>query len=94
MSIAEHLIENALCSMEKENTNYEDFSNDKILQEQSKELNIDLYTLWQMCNYILYTYKPSLCEKLEDKIIKDYGYNIYNEDEEAKLLYDIKVYKY
>ena len=94
MSIAEHLIENALCSMEKGNTNYEDFSKDKLLQEQSKELNIDLHTLWQMCSYILYTYKPSLCEKLEDKIIKDYGYNIYNEDEEVKLLYDIKVYKY
>ena len=92
MSIAEHLIENALCNIERNRCNYKAFMNDKLLQEQSKELNIDLDIVWSMCQYILYNYRTSLCEKLETKIIKDYGYNIYNDEEEENLLKDIKIY--
>lgn len=93
MSIAEHLIENALCNIERNECNYKTFMEDKLLQAQSKELNISLDVVWSMCQYILYTYKTSLCEKLETKIIKDYGYNIYSETEEENLLNNIKVYK-
>ena len=81
MSIAEHLIENAIYEW-KRNHDFEKFMNSGILLEQCKEVGISIKDLWQMTQYIFDNYTPDIQQEVANKIIADYGYNIYKEDEE------------
>lgn len=57
MSNAQHLLENAIISIEK-NMDFEDF----IIQPHNKEMaeisNIDLMHVWEMAMYVVYNLKP------------------------------------
>ena len=80
MTTAEHLIENALVQYEKSN-DYNLFINNKILKEQSNEIGISLEHLYQMVVYIHSTYKMEVVYETTQKLVEDYGYNIYKDEE-------------
>lgn len=80
MTVAEHLIENALTQYEKDK-DYQAFMKNKLLRMQSDEVGITMDCLWQMVQYIFYTYKLNIITETKEKIVKDYGYDIYEEGE-------------
>ena len=57
MSNAEHLIENAICSIEA-NEEYEDFANKKHNIKMATDIGIDLEDVWAMAIYVMYTVRP------------------------------------
>lgn len=56
MSKAEHLIENAICCIEKDNPS-EYFLEADYNIEMAKELDISLDVVYEMAMYVCYTYK-------------------------------------
>lgn len=54
MSNEEHLLENAVCALEKEKS-FEDFSSDKKNIDMSKETGIKLEQIWSMAQYVVFT---------------------------------------
>lgn len=57
MSNAEHLIENAICTIEA-NQDYEDFASQKYNIEMAKTIGVDLEEIWTMAGYVMYTLRP------------------------------------
>lgn len=81
MTIAEHLIENAIYEYER-NKDYNNFMKNKTLIEQSDKIGITMSALWEMVQYIFYNYKPNIIQETKEKIVKDYGYDIYEDEGE------------
>ena len=75
MSNIEHLIENAITSIE-ENKTYEDWRSDWRQKAMLKEVMSDAWEIWQMAQYCYYTYRQDIIWKTEDEIEKRYGYPI------------------
>ena len=73
MSNIEHLIENAITSIEH-NESYEDWLNKWQQKAMIKEVMSDPWEIWQMAQYVVYTYKNSIEWKLMDKVEAVYGY--------------------
>lgn len=80
MSDAEHLIENAICSLEQNKT-YEEFVDVRVNMEMAIESNINLQDIWNMATYVVCTAKRYWVmdtisylkgEKLSDEKMKDY----------------------
>ena len=59
MLYAEHLIENAISTLE-DNKEYEAFAGDKCNIEMAQAVNIDLEQIWTMATYVVYTLRPIL----------------------------------
>ena len=79
MTTSEHLIENAICFIEKHNNDencYENFMGNKLIQEQAKFVGISMEDIWLIAQYVYYTYIPYIRNKVEDEMIKRYGYEV------------------
>lgn len=61
MSNAEHLIENAICTIER-GESFEDFAADSHNQIMSETDGVKLESVWDMAQYVIYTY----CKHLRD----------------------------
>jgi len=81
MSIEEHLVENAICELER-NKDYNKFMASELLKEQSKQTKIPMSFIWTMAQYIIYTYKPHIEGIKENDMIKAYGYYIKEVEEQ------------
>ena len=75
MSNIEHLIENAICAIEK-NKEYEDWLSAWQQKAMLKEVKSDPWEIWQMAIYCYYTYRQSIIEETEDELEKKYGYKL------------------
>ena len=73
MTTSEHLIENAICQIEKSSYDaYEDFMANKLLQKQAEKVGISMTDLWYITQYVCYTYKPLV----EYAVKAKYGFDI------------------
>lgn len=75
MTNAEHLIENAVCCLEK-NESFEMFSSRKYNVEMAEMQHIDLMDVWMMAQYVVYTLKSHWSWQKEDEMIERYGYKL------------------
>lgn len=57
MSNAQHLLENAIISIEK-NMDFEDFTIQPHNKEMAEISNINLMQVWEMAMYVVYNLKP------------------------------------
>lgn len=57
MTIAQHLIENAIMDMEQ-GKDYEYFSTQNYNKEMAETAGIKLYHIWEMAQQVVYTIKP------------------------------------
>lgn len=57
MSNAQHLLENAIISIEK-NMDFEDFTIQLHNKEMAEISNINLMQVWEMAMYVVYNLKP------------------------------------
>lgn len=73
MTNLEHYLENSICYMENGGT-YEEFFNQEILKIGEKQTGITLAQMWEMVQYVLYSYKYSIVEETEERLEKEYGY--------------------
>lgn len=73
MSNIEHLIENAIISIEHNET-YDDWKNKWQQKAMIPEVMSDPWEIWQMAQYVVYTYKNHIVWKLMDKVEAAYGY--------------------
>lgn len=93
MSIAEHLIENALALIERNpECSYEKFMSSELLKEQAEEVGISMRALWDMAQYVSCVYNLQLCDSAIDEMEKAYGYCL-GEEEEMEVRDKIKVYR-
>ena len=79
MSNIEHLIENAIMSIEHEEE-YDDWLNKWQQKAMIKEVKSDPWEIWQMAQYVIYTYKTHIVWKLMDKVEAAYGYPMPEEE--------------
>ena len=75
MSDIEHLIENAIDSIER-NEEYKDWVSKWQQKAMLKEVKSDPWEIWQIAQYCVYNYKESIEWKLSDEIESKYGYPI------------------
>lgn len=61
MSNAEHLIENAICLIES-GKNFDAFSQNERNQTMANQTGIALQAVWEMANYVVFTYAQSLLD--------------------------------
>ena len=73
MSIAEHLIENAIVCIEHDET-YDDWLSKWQQEAMIKEVKSPPQEIWEMAQYCVYTYKTHIVWKLMDKVEAAYGY--------------------
>lgn len=73
MSNIEHLIENAIVSIEH-NESYDEWLNKWQQKAMIHEVKSPPKEIWEMAQYAVYTYKMSIVWKLMDKIEAAYGY--------------------
>lgn len=81
MTISEHLIENAIERLEM-GYDYDDFMASKLLKEQAKQVGISMTDLWYMAQYIYYTYIPIIEGQIKEEMVKKYGFDIDEVDNE------------
>lgn len=75
MTNLEHYIENAICYLENNGT-YEDFFNQKLLKLGEEQTGISLKDMWEMAQYIVYSYKPCIVRETEERVENKYGYKL------------------
>jgi hypothetical protein len=81
MTTSEHLIENAITFFEyneklSAHELYDKFMNNKLIIRQAQEVGISMRDIWYMAQYINCVYIPYIREKVEDEMIKRYGYEV------------------
>ena len=79
MSNIEHLIENAIISIEHKEE-YDDWLNKWQQKAMIKEVKSDPWEIWQMAQYCVYVYKQSIQWELMDKVEAAYGYPMPEEN--------------
>ena len=65
MSNAQHLLENAIISIEK-NMDFEDFTIQLHNKEMAEISNINLIQVWEMAMYVVYNLKPVWQDEWEE----------------------------
>ena len=75
MSNVEHLIENAICVLER-GKDYDYWMDMWQTKEQLKYVKSPPEEIWEMAVYCCFTYKDSVAWKTEDEIVAKYGYPI------------------
>ena len=75
MTNAEHLIENAICCLER-NESFEVFSSQKFNIDMAEMQKINLRDVWDMANYVVYGLKPFWLWQKEDEMVAAYGYEL------------------
>ena len=75
MSNIEHLIENAIVAMEEKH-DYDWWISTWQTKAMIKEVKSPPDEIWQMAQYVYYTYRQSLIWDLTDEIEKKYGYPV------------------
>lgn len=77
MSNIEHLIENAICCLERGET-YDDFLSYGFNPDMLKLVKSPAEEIWQMAIYAHTTYRESIIWETEDRLEAAYGYPIPN----------------
>jgi len=75
MSNIEHLIENAITTIEN-GKDYEDWLSAWQQKAMLKEVESDPWEIWQMAQYCYYTYRESVIMDTEKEMEDRYGYKI------------------
>ena len=75
MTNLEHYVENAIWFLEKGGT-HKEFFNNIWLQEGERLTGISLPQMWEIAQYVVYTYKPCIESECTEKLIKLYGYEV------------------
>lgn len=75
MSNCEHLIENAICCIERHGS-FEDFCRSKVNKEMSKMEDVTLAQVWQMAIYVYYTYRPVYKNKIMKELEDEWGFSL------------------
>ena len=75
MTNAEHLIENAICNMEN-GKDFEYFSSQKHNKLMSEMSNINLSSVWEMAQHIVWSLKPAWLSDKELEMENRYGYRL------------------
>ena len=75
MSNAEHLIENAIMCFQKHG-NFDYFRRSKCNIEMAASVGINLADIERMAVHILFVFKPDWQYEAEDKLVKQYGYDV------------------
>lgn len=73
MSNAEHLIENAICCLER-GEEFEEFASRKYNIEMAEMQHIDMRDVWLMAIHVVYTLKPHWLWQKEYEMVAAYGY--------------------
>lgn len=73
MTKAEHLIGRAMELIDKD---YETFSEDKHLQSLSNKVGIDIETIFEIAQYIKFSYTPYVVGKIYNNLEDAYGYSL------------------
>ena len=77
MTTSEHLIENAIGFLEEHKENcYENFMENKLIQEQAKFVGISMRDIWLIAQYVCCVYKPFIRMQVEDEMVERYGYGV------------------
>lgn len=87
MTNAEHLIENALQSMQiarsRNEDTYEAFQNEMnhvYNKEMLREVCVTKKELWEIAQYVMYVYEPDIKYNLEEEMENRYGYRLDQRD--------------
>lgn len=75
MSNAEHLIENAICCLER-GEEFEEFASQPCNIEMAEMQHIDLLDVWLMAIHVVYTLKQHWLWEKEDEMVAKYGYEL------------------
>ena len=75
MTNAEHLIENAIINME-DGKDFEHFSSQKHNKLMSEMSNINLSSVWEMAQYVVWSLKPVWLSDKEIEMENRYGYRL------------------
>ncbi len=75
MTNAEHLIENAIIDMENRK-DFEYFSSQKHNKLMSEMCNINLSSVWEMAQYVVWSLKPVWLSDKEIEMENRYGYRL------------------
>ena len=75
MTNAEHLIENAVCCIER-NEEFEEFASQIHNIEMAEMQHIDLRDVWSMAIHVVYTLKQHWLWEKEDEMVAAYGYKL------------------
>ena len=73
MTNSEHLIENAICCLER-GESFEIFSSRKFNIDMAEMQKINLEDVWLMAQYVVYTLKEHWLWQKEDEMVAAYGY--------------------
>ena len=73
MSNIEHLVENAINCIERK-LDYEDFRKAWHNKEMLKEVKASPMEIWEIAQYVYYSYRESIIWRTEDEMEKRYGY--------------------
>lgn len=76
MSNLEHLIDSAIYYVE--HYSFEEFKETWSTNVNKKSVMAPLEEIWEIANYIYYTYRPYIEWKLRAKITEEYGYKLNN----------------
>ncbi len=87
MTNCEHLIENALMSMQKARNEradvYEAFQDEMshvYNKEMLREVCVTKKELWEIAQYVMYVYEPDIKYNLEEEMENRYGYRLDQRD--------------
>ena len=75
MTNAEHLIENAICCLER-NESFEIFSSQQHNIDMAEMQKINLEDVWLMAIHVVYTLKQHWLWQKEDEMVAAYGYKL------------------
>ena len=73
MSNIEHLLENAIASIESNNT-YDSWLKQNTQQSMLQEVKASSSEIWTLAQYCVYVYKPGIVVDMVEKAENDYGY--------------------
>jgi hypothetical protein len=75
MTNAEHLIENAVCCLERKES-FEIFSSQQHNIDMAEMQKINLEDVWLMAIHVVYTLKQHWLWQKEDEMVAAYGYKL------------------
>ena len=75
MTNAEHLIENAICCLER-GESFEEFASQQHNIDMAAMQKINLEDVWLMAIHVVYTLKQHWLWEKEDEMISAYGYKL------------------
>ena len=75
MSNLEHLIEGAIIAIE-EHIGFDNWTHKASTLANHSQVRAPLEEIWEIADYIYYTYRPYIEYKKEEELIEEYGYRV------------------